>query len=489
MPSHGDSGVGLQARFASNMGRQCRRFRDVIRKQERKPSLFGGDMSNTQIRGLIVAAALSLSGAAQAKVGADEAAKLGKELTPVGAERAGNADGSIPAWKPAAQRGSIEGEFPANPEIDGDQPLFTITQANYEQYADKLDAGKRELFKRFDSYKMKVYPSHRLVNFPKEILDATVANATTAELKGSDLLVNASLGFPFPIPKNGAEPIWNHRLKYRGDTVRRYNNQMIVQTSGDFQFTKIVEDVKFYYANITEPGPVGESAVTLKYLSETLSPPRLAGTFILVHEKVDTRDAWLYSPGLRRIRRAPTVCCDNPAEGTDGHQFYDQVDMFNGTLERYNWKLLGKREMYIPYNSNFISGPEVSYDDIAAPKHLNQELPRYELHRVWVVEANVKEGTNHSIAKRVFYIDEDSWNIVAVEGYDGRGDLFQYQEGHHVFAYNMLLTGTVPEVIYHFNSGRYFVTAMANEDRAVDFSVKFRESDFEAASVQRRTNR
>ena len=446
-------------------------------------------MNKSILSGLLVAAATFSGGMAQAKVGADEAAKLGKELTPVGAERAGNSAGTIPEWKPAEQRGAISGEFPANPEIDGDEPLFVITQANYKQYADQLDQGKQELFARFDSYKMKVYPSHRVATWPKEILDATVANATRAELKGSDLLVGAKLGFPFPIPKSGAEPIWNHRLKYRGDAVRRYNNQMIVQPSGDYQFTKIVEDVKFYYANIDEPGPVGENAVTLKYLSETLSPPRLAGTFILVHEKVDTRDAWLYSPGLRRIRRAPTVCCDNPAEGTDGHQFYDQVDMFNGTLERYNWKLLGKREMYIPYNSNFISGPEVSYDQIAAPKHLNQDLARYELHRVWVVEANVKEGTNHSIARRIFYIDEDTWNIVAVEGYDGRGDLYQYQEGHHVFAYNMLLSGTVPEVIYHFNSGRYFVTAMANEDRAVDFSLEFRESHFEAAQVQRRTTR
>ena len=438
---------------------------------------------------LVAIAALVLSSPALAKVSAEEAARLGKDLTPVGAERAGNADGSIPAWTPAEQRGEISGEYSSEPNIDAEASLFTITGANMDQYAGQLTEGHKLLLSRFDSYKMKVYPSHRQATWPKAILEATKANATTAELKGTDLLENAQLGFPFPIPQSGAEPIWNHRLKYRGNAVRRYNNQMIVQPSGDYQFTKIVEDVKFNYANITEPGPVGESAVTLKYLSETLSPPRLAGTFILVHEKVDTRDAWLYSPGLRRIRRAPTVCCDNPAEGTDGHQFYDQVDMFNGTLERYNWKLLGKREMFIPYNANKISGPSVTYDEIAAPKHLNQELPRYERHRVWVVEANVKPSTSHRIAKRVFYLDEDSWNIVAVDAYDSRGELFQFQEGHLVIGYNMLMTGTVPEVIYHFDSGRYFVTAMANEDKPVDFSVEFRDSHFEAATVQRRTTR
>ena len=442
---------------------------------------------------LVVTAACTTQVAA--KVSAEEAAKLGTELTPIGAQPEANADGTIPVWTPAERKGPLAGVYSADPEIDNEKPLFTITAANMSEYSDKLTEGHKELLRRYpDTYKMIVYPSHRKITWPEEIIAATKVNATNCAMLDPDTPDNCNLGFPFPIPKTGAEPIWNHKLKWRGEAVTRYNNQMIVQPSGDYQLTKITEDVKFSYASIKDPVPLTKSSGEfLKYLSETVAPPRLAGTFILVHEKAgvgsEGRSAWLYSPGLRRIRRAPTVCCDNPYEGTDGHQFYDQVDMFNGVLERYNWKLLGKKEIYTGYHGNKLAGPDTSYDDMAAPRHLNQELPRYELHRVWVVESEVKSGTRHVFAKRRFYVDEDGWNIVAVDAYDDKGELYQFQEGHMIFAQNILAGSTVPEVIYHFNSGRYFITAMANEDKPNDLSVRFDDSYFLSNSVQKRTKR
>lgn len=431
---------------------------------------------------------------ASAKVSPDEAAALGKTLTPVGAERAGNKAGTIPEWTPAVRRGSLKGEFPTDPKIDSEKPLFTITKANMAQYADNLSEGHKYLLNTFDTYKMNVYPSHRISTSPNEILAATVKNATTCELVDQDTPNNCTLGFPFPIPKSGAEPIWNHKLKWRGEAVTRYNNQMIVQPNGDYQLTKIEEDVEFGYASIRNPQTMTKgNGEYLKYLSKTVAPPRLAGTFILVHDKAGTgaegRSAWLYSPGLKRIRRAPTVCCDNPYEGTDGHQFYDQVDMFNGTLERYNWKLVGKKEVFIPYNSNRIAGPWTKYKDMASPRHLNQDLPRYELHRVWVVEANIREGTSHTFKTRRFYIDEDSWTIALVDNYDNRDQLYQFQEGHIVFAYNLLSGTTVPEVIYHLTSGRYFITAAFNEDKPIDLTVQFKPDYFTSASVQKMTTK
>jgi len=429
------------------------------------------------------------AGTAAAKVSPEEAAKLGTELTPVGAEKGANKDGTIPAWTPGTKRGKLSGEFPSDPAMEAEKPLYTITKANMGQYEDKLTDGHKKLLSAYETYKMNVYPSHRIVTWPDEILKATLANATTAELQGTDTLINSKLGFPFPIPKSGAEPIWNHRLKYRGEAVTRYNNQMIVQTNGEYQLTKLIEDVKFYYASIKNPVPAAPGSVTIKYLSQTIAPPRMAGTFILAHEKTDGRDAWLYSPGLKRIRRAPTVCCDNPYEGTDGHQFYDQVDMFNGVLEGFSWKLLGKKEVYIGYNANVISGPKVKFKDLATPRHLNQNLPRYELHRVWVVEATNKPEKRHTFKKKVFYIDEDSWNIVAIDNYDHRDQLMQFQEGHYVIGYNILAGTTIPEVIYHLNSGRYFITAMANEDKPNNLAVTFPADYFTAAAVQKRTTR
>lgn len=442
-------------------------------------------------------AALALGMSAQqavAKVDAAEAAKLGNELTMVGAEKAGNSDGTIPAWTGRKQSGKLSGQFPTDPAIDGEKPLFTITGANYQQYADKLTAGHKELLKRYPSYKMNVYPSHRTATFPDAVLKATVENATRASLIGTDVVEGAKLGFPFPIPKTGAEIIWNHKLKWRGEQLRRYNNQMIVQPNGDYQLTKLVEDVKFSYASIKNPVAMdSDHNEFLRYLSHTLAPPRLAGTYILVHEKADVGDkgraAWLYSPGLKRIRRAPTVQYDSPYEGTDGNEFYDQVDMFNGALDRYNWKLVGKKEFYLPYNSDKIAGPTVKFDDLIRPHHLNQDLPRYELHRYWVVDATLKPGTSHTFKRRTFYVDEDSWNIEAVDDYDNKDQLYKFQEGHLISAANILTTATVPEVIYDFFSGRYFITAAFNEDEPVDSTVDFSDSYFTAASVQRRTNK
>jgi hypothetical protein len=439
-------------------------------------------------------ALLLVAGPAAAKVTPEEAAKLGGELTPVGAEKGANADGTIPAWTPVAQKGALKGEYTSDAAIDAEKPLFTITKANMAQYDKFLTEGHKKLLGMYDSYKMNVYPSHRIVNWPAEVLAATKDNATAATLTGTDVVEGAKLGFPFPIPKSGAEIIWNHKLKWRGENVRRYNNQLIVQPTGQFQLTKIVEDVKFYYASVKSPKPLSQTDnMFIKYLSQTIAPPRMAGTFILVHEKGGTgnegRAAWLYSPGLRRIRRAPTVCCDNPYEGTDGHQFYDQVDMFNGVLERYNWKLVGKKEIFTGYHGNKLAGDKVKFKDIAKPKHLNADLPRYEKHRVWVVEATLRPGTNHTFKKRVMYVEEDGWNIVAVDNYDARDQLYQFQEGHYVVAPNILAGGTVPEVIYHFNSGRYFITAAANEDKPNDFTVDFDDSYFESSAVQKRTTK
>jgi hypothetical protein len=439
----------------------------------------------TLICTLLLAAPLAL-----AKVSPEEAAKLGNVLTPIGAERAGNKAGTIPAWTPAKQRGKLSSEFPNDPVFDVEKPLFTITGANAAKYAANLTEGHKELLRRYPTtYKLNVYPSHRVANFPEAIFKATIENATRAELKSPDQPVGAVLGFPFPIPKSGAEPIWNHKLKWRGEAVRRFNNQMIVQQTGKFTLTKIVEEVKFNYASMKGPRAIGPGVEYLRYLSATLAPPRLAGTHILVHERVGTgaegRNAWLYSPGLRRIRRAPTVCCDNPYEGTDGHQFYDQVDMFNGVLDRYNWKLLGKREVYIAYDSNRMASNRTKYAELARPKHLNQDLPRYELHRVWIVEADIRPGLNHTFRKRRMYLDEDSWNIVAVDDYDNRSQLMQFQEGNMVIGYNILSVGTVPEIIYHFDSGRYFITALFNEDEPYNFAVTYDDAKFTPEAVQK----
>ena len=114
-----------------------------------------------------------------AKVSAEQAAHLGKDLTPIGATAAGNADGSIPAWTPAKQHGKLSGEYASDPKIESDKPLYTITGADLAKYGDKLSEGHKYLLKTFKDYKMTVYPSHRTVAWPEFIYKATAVNATS----------------------------------------------------------------------------------------------------------------------------------------------------------------------------------------------------------------------------------------------------------------------------------------------------------------------
>ncbi len=444
----------------------------------------------------MAAGLLLVSAASQAKVSPEEAAKLGvsgTELTPVGAIRAGDGE-HVPEWTPYTPHGDklIREATWVEHRYKDEQPLFVVTKANMAQYADMLSEGHKQLLQRYDSYKIKVYPSHRDAAWPKDIYEATIKNATTAHLEGGDpdKIRETTLGFPFPIPTTGAHPWWNHRLKWRGNDAVRYNNQAIVQGDGSFQLTKIVEEVKFKYANLNEPGSMnGPDDIFLWYLSETKAPPRMAGQLLLAWEHADYRSAWLYNPGLRRIRRAPSVGYDNPYEGTDGQQFYDQVDMVNGKLDRFTWKLLGRKPMITPYNSAAINSKALKYEDILQGLHINQDVARYEIHRMWVVEANNRPEVRHTFKKRTIYFDEDTWTATMIDNYDHRDEFYKFQEGHLVCLPTILSCSTVPEIIYDLQSRVYFATAMINEDKPNDFTVSFEEKHFEPNKVARRATR
>jgi hypothetical protein len=183
------------------------------------------------------------------------------------------------------------------------------------------------------------------------------------------------------------------------------------------------------------------------------------------------------------------VAYDNPYEGTDGNQFYDQVDMFNGKLDRFTWKLVGKKEMYIPHTSARINSFNLKYKDMLPANHINQDLARYELHRVWVVEANNKPEVRHTFKKKVFYVDEDTWNVVLVDNYDQRDQYYKFQEGHLVYVREIMASTTVPEIIYDLQKGGYFATALINEGKPNDLTVNFSKDYFTPESVKKRTTR
>ena len=445
-----------------------------------------------------IGATLLLMGASTmslAKTTPEEIARLGKDLTPLGGEMAGNADGSIPAWegglsKPPA--GYKKGDHHPDP-FAADKVQFTINAANMDKYADKLTAGHKAMLKTYPSFFMNIYPTHRSAASPQRIYDATRKVAATAELVNNGDGVKGTVnGIPFPVPKSGIEVIWNHLLRFRGELAERRIAQAAVTRGGDYTLVKFNDEFNLIYskAGISEEELANR---ILLFKQEVTSPARLAGEILLVHETLDQikepRAAWIYNPGQRRVRRAPNVAYDNPGTASDGIRTNDQFDMFNGATDRYNWKLVGKKEMFVPYNSYKLHSNSLKYKDILTPLHINPEYPRYELHRVWVVEATLKDGARHLYKKRTFYIDEDSWQILAVDIYDNRDQLWRVSEGHPISYYEVPTFWTTLEVHTDLQSGRYLAIGLDNESSMYDFDIKRSMDDYSPGSLRREGTR
>ncbi len=429
--------------------------------------------------------------AANAGIPEDEIARLGQGLTPLGGERAGNDDGTIPEWTGGITeppQGYAIGDHHPDP-YSGDQPLFIINADNLDQHRPRLSVGHQRMLESYPSFSMPIYPSRRSASVPPRIHEATRQTAATAELvDDGNGVANAVIGIPFPIPRNGLEVIWNHLLRYRGETVACMVGQAAVTRGGEYTLVKNSLEVELRYSL---PGMTVEKLgnTMILYKSRTLAPARLAGDILLLHETInqfrEPRNAWTYNPGQRRVRRAPNVAYDNPGTSSDGLRTADQVDMFNGAVDRYDWKLVGKRELYVPYNAYRLHGDDLAFDDILMPLHVNPDLLRYELHRVWVVEATLKEGASHIYKRRTLYVDEDSWQILLADIYDNRDQLWRLSEGHVINYYEKPLIWPTLEVHTDLQAGRYLAFGLDNEFQMCTWDTGLESRDFTPAALRR----
>ncbi|AXA23439.1 DUF1329 domain-containing protein [Pseudomonas putida] len=432
-----------------------------------------------------------LATSVMAAVSADEAAKLGTTLTPMGAEKAGNADGSIGPWEPLAKTaGSVDARGFLSDPYGSEKPLFTITAANADQYKDKLAPGQLAMLKRYpDTYKLPVYKTHRGATVPDAVYADIKSNATqTTLVEGGNGLNNFRGAIPFPIPKSGVEVIWNHITRYRGGSVSRLVTQATPQQNGSYSLVYF-NDQFVFRDKMKDYDPNNPGNVLFYFKQEVTAPARLAGTVLLVHETLDQvkepRKAWIYNAGQRRVRQAPQVSYDGPGTAADGLRTSDNLDMYNGAPDRYDWKLEGKKEMYIASNAYKLDDPKLKYADIIKAGHINQDLARYELRRVWHVVATLKPGQRHIYAKRDFYIDEDTWQAAVIDQYDGRNQLWRVSEAHAQPYYNNQVPWYTLEAIYDLQSGRYLALGMKNEEKkSYDFSFSANKADFQPAALR-----
>ncbi len=419
------------------------------------------------------------------------AGELGADLTPVGAIKAGNADGTIPEWTGGLTSGPAgykKGGHHIDPFKD-DKVLFKIDSKNVSKYKNKLSPGQVKLLQKYPEYYMAIYPTQRSASYPQYVYDAFKKNDKNAKLTNNGNGVSdGAIASPFPRPKNGLEAIWNHLLRFRGKDVRQKIGQANPTSSGNYTMIKIDQDVIFPYAK----GNVGENKLAY-FKQEIRAPARLAGEVLLVHETLDQvkepRQAWTYNAGQRRVRRAPNIAYDNPGTAADGLRTTDQLDLFNGAPDMYDWKLKGRKEMYVPYNDYKLHKRGLAYNDIIKAGHLNPDLLRFELHRVWEVEATLKSGKSNIYSKRVFYIDEDSWQILVADHYDGRGKLWRMGEAFGINYYDYPLYWSTVDIIYDLISGRYTAIGFDNNESMYKFDTGQSSTSFSPDSLRRKTRR
>ena len=376
-----------------------------------------------------MAAGLTGLDAASAKA---DASLLQTTLTPWGAIRAGNADGSIPAWTggyTALPAGFQPGD-PIGDLFPDEQPILTIDSSNVSQYADKLSEGAVVMINRY-GLSIEVFPSHRTLALSQRIVDRIAANVTTAAPVAQGLrfgFTGAFGGIPFPILDPdptiaGPQVVHNANCQFKGFASKTpYNGWSVNSGQLSIAFTATftlrypyyqatsLEDFNglIYQSNVSYSGPanlVGQAIVSYNYTNAALHPAI----------------AWELLNGEGRVRRAPEIAFDTPASQTNDIANYDELYGFNGSLERYDWKYLGLKEIYIPYSNNKLTTLTPQPAHLA--HFIDPKIVRFELHRCHVVEATLHLGERNVDARRVLYIDEDTYSVMLSDNWDGNGEL------------------------------------------------------------------
>jgi hypothetical protein len=381
------------------------------------------------LRVTLLGVAIAVADSATAAVTAEEAARLKTTLTPLGGEKAGNKDGSIPAWT-GGYTTPIPGDKPGGRRGDpfkDEKPLFSIDSKNADRYADKLTDGVKALLKKYpESYRVDVYRTHRTAAAPQWMYDNTLKNATRAKLNG-DVPEGAYGGTPFPIPKTGAEVIWNHLLRWRGASYQWTATQYLLTAAGQpVMTTDGIFDFQMPYYFQDNPEQFAETGDFWLVRITNVGPPIRTGEGVVSRANVRSGNdqSWVYQTGVHRVRMLPNQCCDTPTNSTNGVLFFDEIETWNGRIDQFDWKLVGKQEMYIPYNNNRLLQPKTDAE-VMSKHFLNPDYVRWELHRVWVVDASLRQGQRHQVHRSRYYCDEDTWICVLGDRWDENNQLWR----------------------------------------------------------------
>lgn len=433
---------------------------------------------------LMLAASFAALFAASANAGVppEVVDRLGKDLTPLGSQKSGNKEGTIPEWtgglaQPPSNVAYKAGDRHPDPYAD-DKILFTITASNAAQYEKNLSILAKAMLKAYpDTYKLNVYPTRRSCAQPAAVYEVLKSNAlnSVGSPDGAGF-TGAIRSTAFPIPGTAQEIMWNHKLKYRSFKATRQLVFAAPTRGGDFTSYVTQDEIYQIYGDPAKKDVSELDNISLKFIQNTISPARSAGNVTLLHETINVsegrRKAWVYSPGTRRVRRAPNIAYDNPLTNADGLDTFDNFGGYNGATDRYDWAYVGREEVYLPNNNYRFAARDLQYKDILIPGgHLNQDYPRYELQRAHILEANIRSETRHIYPRRQFWVEEDSWFVLQNTAYDARGDLWRLHEQFALTYYEAPVCDRVGAATYDLNAGRYLAGSLVNQEAQISWNA------------------
>lgn len=397
---------------------------------------------------------------------------LGDTLTPNGAQMAGNADGSIPEWSGrwlgAPPHVDYDGSYNPDPYAD-DEPLFTITADNMDEHADRLGEGQKALFRQYpDSFRMHVYPTRRDFRQPDSVYEDIRRNAEQARLSNNGLTLEGAYGgVAFPIPQNGDHLIYNVLTSSPAWFIEAPQVSRYVRARGSATRSRVELRVHNPYSGYVGRDNWQDGDIYAYSISEQIEPARERGVITFTRNTFDHagshREAWQWDPGIRRLRRAPDVQHDYPV--TIGPRVVDEQNGFNGSPERFEWRKVGTREVFVPFHNYRLDDRSLRYDDLTATTgHPDPEYIRYELRRVWVLEGHLRDGMRHVYGMRRFYIEEDSWFNVMADMYDRRGELWRMSYSATIYAYDAKGYFNNVSMYHDFQEGSYSLEKLTNEE-------------------------
>lgn len=438
-----------------------------------------GRFDRGTVRVLRTLFAVSVLACAGVPAGAAEDAVESVELTPTGAERGGSKDGVIPAWEGGLQQ-PPKGWTPDRGYVDPfptDKPLLVIDAKNVDAHKEKLSPGLLALVKGGD-VRLPVYQTRRTAAMPAWVADAAKREAANIKISGDTILGRNQSTIPFLEPKSGAEVMWNHRLRYRGG-VDEHEEFWYPVRDGKIQakvgFRQRVAE------NFALDTPTPNGIIFLR--GRFFAPPVLAHNETIVHETLeaseDSRNWWVLNDAQKRARRLNAAGYDDMPTAVDELRTRDQSDGFNGSLNRYEWKLAGKKEMLVPYNIFKLADKRLAIEHVLGSRSVKPDFMRYELHRVWVVEATLKAGMRHLYPKRTFYVDEDSWSVLLEDVYDSRGSLWRVGVHGLTQFYDVQVPAYRVNIWHDLANGAYLVGGLDLESKMPrKFATKASLADF-----------